>query len=239
MMPFFLSSIVLGQTEGISLDNKNILVVWGGWDGHQPEVFAKKISRWAKSRGAHVTLSDSLGVYANKELMKKQDLVIQHYTMGTISEEQSNGLIKAVENGTGLVGCHGGLGDSFRNNTAYQYMVGGQWVAHPGGKINYIVKIEATNDPVTQNLEDFEIHDTEQYYMHVDPNVKVLASTVFSGDHDPWIKENTMPVVWKKYHHKGKIFYISIGHNPEDFDHPTVWTMITRGIDWASRKNLY
>ena len=106
--------------ESISLANKNILVVWGGWEGHQPHVFAKKVSEWASSVGANVIVSDSLGVYSNSELMKKQDLIIQYWTMGTITDEQSKGLIDAIKSGTGLVGCHGGIGDSFRNNTDYQ-----------------------------------------------------------------------------------------------------------------------
>lgn len=221
----------------ISLTEKNILIVWGGWDGHQPDVFAKKIEKWTRSVGANVMVSDSLGIYTDSIFMAKQDLVIQYWTMGTITDEQSKGLRNAVKNGTGLVGCHGGIGDSFRQNTDYQYMVGGQWVTHPGGKINYTVQIEPTNDPVTSGVEDFEIFNTEQYYMHVDPNVKVLARTEFSGEHDDWIEGATMPVVWKKMHKNGKVFYISIGHNPEDFDHPAVWTMLTRGINWASKSS--
>lgn len=231
------SFLVAGQSEipdqQRSLKDKNVLIVWGGWDGHQPDVFAKRMSVWAKKMGATVLVSDSLGVYANPELMAKQDLIIQYWTMGEITKEQSEGLIAAVKNGTPIVGCHGGLGDSFRNNTDYQYMIGGQWVSHPGGKINYTVQISNTGDPVTKDLVDFEIKNTEQYYMHVDPNVNVLATTTFNADHDAWIEGNSMPVVWKKHHDKGRIFYMSIGHNPEDFDHPSVWTMLTRGIDWA------
>ncbi len=233
----FLSQLLVAQINesynDISLADKNVLVVWGGWDGHQPEVFAKKIVKWAEKMKANVIVSDSLGVYSNKELMAKQDLIIQYWTMGEISKAQSEGLITAVKNGAALVGCHGGIGDSFRNNTEYQYMVGGQWVAHPGGLINYTVQISNTGDPVTEGLVDFEIQNTEQYYMHLDPNVMVLATTTFNADHDAWIKGNIMPVVWKKHHDKGRIFYISIGHNPEDFDHPSVWAMFTRGIEWA------
>lgn len=221
--------------DNISLANKNILVVWGGWEDHQPQVFAKKVAAWATSVGAHVTVSDSLGIYTDKDFMKKQNLIIQYWTMGTITEEQSKGLIDSVKNGAGLVGCHGGIGDSFRENPEFQYMVGGQWVAHPGDKINYKVEIDDAFDPVTKGVDDFEIFNTEQYYMHVDPNVKVLARTSFSAEHDQWIKGANMPVVWKKIHQKGRVFYISIGHNPEDFDHPAVWTMLTRGIDWAAK----
>ncbi len=195
----------------------------------------KKYPNGLRKKSALVSVSDSLGVYANKKLMDSIDLIIQYWTMGEISEEQSKGLLSAIKNGTGLVGCHGGIGDSFRNNTEYQYMVGGQWVTHPGGKINYSVQISDKEDPVTKGVSDFEIGNTEQYYMHIDPNVKVLAITTFSGENDNWIKGAVMPVVWKKYHDKGRVFYLSIGHNPEDFDHPAVWTMLTRGIDWASR----
>jgi len=226
------NSLISADTT--SLSNKNILVVWGGWDGHQPQVFAKKVATWARSKGANVIVSDSLGVYSDPQLMSKQDLIIQYWTMGTITEAQSKGLIEAVKSGTGLVGCHGGIGDSFRQDTEFQYMVGGQWVSHPGGKIkNYKVEIAMTEDPVTEGVGDFEMFNTEQYYMHVDPNIKVLARTSFNGDHDSWIEGATMPVVWKKIHDKGRVFYISIGHNPEDFDVPQVWTMLTRGIHWA------
>lgn len=239
---FFIGNFIVAQSdqafESNSLENKNILVIWGGWEGHQPEVYARKVSKWARSKGANVIISDSLGVYSNKEIMGKMDLILQHWTMGSITEEQSRGLIEAVKSGTGLVGCHGGIGDSFRNNPEYQYMVGGQWVAHPGGKINYKVEIENTDDPIIQGIDDFEIFNTEKYYMHVDPNVKVLARTIFSGDHDEWIEGATMPVVWKKIHKKGRVYYMSIGHNPEDFDHPAVWTLLTRGIYWAANGKI-
>ena len=73
--------------------------------------------------------------------MKKLDLIIQHITMSEISENQINNLTKTIKNGAGLAGCHGGLGDSFRNNVDFQYMVGGQFVKHPGDNINYTVNI--------------------------------------------------------------------------------------------------
>ena len=59
-------------------------------------------------------------------------------------------------------------------------MVGGQWVAHPGGIIDYRVHIVDHADPITADMEHFDVH-SEQYYMHVDPAVDVLATTTFSG----------------------------------------------------------
>ena len=62
--------------------------------------------------------------------------------MSTITEEQEAGLLKAVrDDGISIAGWHGGLADAFRHNTEYQFMVGGQWVSHPGGIIDYEVNI--------------------------------------------------------------------------------------------------
>ena len=216
---------MFSQNQYNSLEGKKILVVYGGWNGHQPEYFANKISDWLKTQNANVFISDSTSIYTNGKLMNKLDLIIQHITMNEITDDQLNGLIKAVANGTGLAGCHGGLADSFRDKTEYQYMVGGQFVKHPGGEVNYKVTIENKKDPITKGINDFKIF-SEQYYMHVDPALEILASTKFSGENDPWIKGAIVPVVWKKKYGKGKVFYNSIGHSKQDYNIPEVWTLL-------------
>ncbi len=211
------------------------LFVYGGWPGHQPEAFRDRLLPWFEEAGFEVAVSDSLDAYLDQDLMAAVDVVVQLWTMGTITREQAAGLLEAVKSGTGLAGWHGGLCDAFREHTEYQYMTGGQWVAHPGGKIDYDVHIVDPDDPITAGLSDFHMTGTEQYYMHVDPANRVLATTTFSGEHDPWIDGAVMPVVWKKRYGRGRVFYSSIGHQPEDFDVPEVWTLTTRGILWASR----
>ena len=224
-----LSSSLYSQS---SMEGKNVLIVYGGWKGHQPEVFAKKIASWLENQKANVTLSESTASYLEKELMQSLDLVIQHITMSKMSNRESKGLRDAIARGVGLAGCHGGLGDSFRNDTEYQYMVGGQFVKHPGGQIDYKVTISNTSDPVTAGINDFNLK-TEQYYMHYDPNIEILATTSFSGEHDPWIDGVEMPVVWKKNYGKGRVFYSALGHSEDIFDVPEVWNIMTRGIEWA------
>lgn len=216
-----------------SLKNKKVLLVYGGWEGHHPKAFAERVNKWLQEEGAIVTLSDSLGIYTQKEIMENIDVIIQHWTMGQISKEQSTGLLNAVKNGIGLAGCHGGLGDAFRNNTGYQYMIGGQFVAHPGGLIDYRVDISDNNSLITKGLLSFTIQNTEQYYMHIDPKVKVLATTTFSNTDDYWINNTIMPICWTTKYGKGNVFYLSIGHNPNDFDNNEAWQILTRGIKWV------
>ncbi len=216
-----------------SLQNKKVLVVYGGWPGHQPEVYAEKISGFLESEGAIVTVVDTTGVYADETVMSEVDLIIQSITMDHIGEEAFNGLQRAVKNGAGFAGSHGGFCDAFRDHTAYQYMIGAQFVAHPGGQLTYKVNITNPDDPITAGTKDFSTK-TEQYYLHVDPNIKVLATTTFSGEHDDWIEGAVMPVIWKKYHGKGRIFCITLGHDPAEFDEEIPRRLLMNGFRWAA-----
>lgn len=218
-----------------SLKGRKVLFTYGGWDGHEPQKFYDLISGWLKEEGAEVQGFPSLDPYTDKTLMASIDLVIQVFTMSQITKEQEAGLLAAVrDNGTGMAGWHGGMGDSFRNNVDYQFMVGGQWVAHPGNVLDYDVHIIDQKDDVTNGLKNFHMK-SEQYYMHVDPNVKVLATTKFNGTINSWIDGAVLPVAWKKTYGKGRIFYTSVGHNVSHVTEvPDAIELIKRGIKWAS-----
>ena len=218
-----------------ALQGKRVLFVYGGWDGHEPRQCMERLKPWLESQGAIVDYRTSLEVYADKAVMSATDLIIQCWTMGNLTGDEERGLTEAVRRGVGLAGWHGGLGDSFRGNTEYQFMVGGQWVAHPGGIVDYDVKIRDKKDLVVKGMKTFHMK-SEQYYMHVDPAVKVLATTVFSGgEAAPWIRGVEMPVVWKKMYGEGRVFYSSLCHVASDFDVPEALEIMKRGIEWAVR----
>ncbi|MBA7566176.1 hypothetical protein ES708_07864 [subsurface metagenome] len=227
------SRLVVNNPISPSLKDKKVLMVWGGWMGHEPKKCIDIFAPWIREQGAQVTVSDTLDAYLDEDLMSSVDLIVQVWTMGTITGEQEKALLNAVRGGVGLAGWHGGLADSFRQNTEYQFMVGGQWVAHPGGVIDYEVNIVDHNDPVTKGISDFKMY-SEQYYMHVDPNVKVLATTTFNANHADWIDGTVIPVVWKKMYGKGRVFYNSLGHVAVDFNVPEVLEIMKRGILWAA-----
>jgi type 1 glutamine amidotransferase len=115
-------------------------------------------------------------------------------------------------------------------------MTGGQWVAHPGNVIKYKVNITDSSHAITRGIKDFEI-ESEQYYMHVDPGVKVLATTTFSGQFGdaPWIKGVVMPVVWTKAWGTGKVAYSSVGHVDKDFEVPEARELVQRAMMWAAK----
>ncbi len=218
---------------------KKALIVWGGWDGHTPKQCADLFAQFLGNEGYDVEVSATLDSYLDADKLAAQNVIVPIWTMGKITEEQEKGLIAAVRSGAGLAGFHGGMIDSFRNNTEYQWMTGGQWVAHPGNDIpGYTVNIADADHEITRGVDDFELTDTEQYYMHVDPGNHVLATTTFSGEYGPtdlYRAGMVMPFAWTRQYGKGRVFVACWGHTYKDFDVPQAKQIVERGMLWASR----
>jgi hypothetical protein len=208
---------------------KKALIVWGGWEGHEPRQVAEIFRDFLSKNGFEVEVSNTLDSYLDTEKLAKLDLIVPEWTMGTITRDQLKGLLSAVEGGVGIAGVHGGMGDSFRQECDYQYMVGGQWVAHPGGDtIVYDVKIVDKKHQITKGIKDFKVQ-SEQYFMHVDPGNHVLATTNFG--------EIVMPVAWTKKWGKGRVYYCSLGHVAKTTVEPGPYKLITQGLLWAAEKD--
>lgn len=212
---------------------RKALIFWGGWDGHTPDRSAEVVRGMLDAQGFAVEVHAGTAVLAAADLTAF-DLIVPMVTMSTIEKPELEALTRAVRDGTGLAGFHGTMGDSFRNETEYQFMVGGQWVSHPGNIIDYTIQVTRPDDPVMQGIGDFA-YRSEQYYMHVDPSNEVLATTTFTGAHLDFIDGVTMPVVWKKRYGKGRVFYSALGHTADEFAVPEMRTIFERGALWAAR----
>jgi type 1 glutamine amidotransferase len=215
------------------MSKKSALIFWGGWEGHTPERSASIVKTMLEKNGFSVRMDQGTDSLADPTI-SKHDLIVPMITMTTIQKAEVDNLCAAVRLGTGLAGMHGLMCDSFRNETEYQFMTGGQWVAHPGNIIDYRINIAKPSDPVVSGVSDFD-YRSEQYYMHIDPAINVLATTTFTGEHCDWAKGVTMPVVWKKIYGKGRVFYSALGHTADEFAVPEMRTMLERGLLWAAR----
>lgn len=219
--------------------SKSALLVWGGWDGHQPKEVAELLQGELVRHGFAVEVSDTLDAYLDEEKLKSLDLIVPLWTMGAIKQEQLRPLLNAVKSGVGIGGVHGGMCDSFRNETEYQWMTGGQWVAHPGNDgVEYTVEIRDPDHFITQGSPAVLNIKSEQYYLHVDPAVRVLATTRFpvAGVDGPHLKNGTvdMPTVWTKYWGEGRVFYNALGHQANVVAQPDVLNLTVRGLLWAA-----
>lgn len=221
---------------------KKAWILQGGWDGHEPHLTSKRFQKMLENNGYEAVIHDTLDVLADLNALMQLDLIVFCWTMGQIKNEYTENVSKAVGAGVGLAGCHGGMCDSFRNDTHWQFMTGGQWVSHPGGDgIHYTVHINHGSSPITQGLADFEV-ESEHYYLHIDPAIEVLATTRFPSVPYYHIsnKPVDMPVAWTKYWGNGRVFYTSLGHHDDVFDKfPTAGVLMERGLVWAGEGKAY
>jgi type 1 glutamine amidotransferase len=228
---------------------RTALIVRGGWDGHQPVEATDEFVPHLESHGFAVRVEGSSNVYADTAYMAGVDLIVHCMTMSTIEADELAGLVGAVRAGAGLAGWHGGIVDSYRGESDYLHMVGGQFASHPGkatsehvGEMaDYYVphRIEmlpaATGHPITAGIEDFDLV-TEQYWVLTDDYVDVLATTTQSvRSWDPWHRPVTSPAIWTREWGDGKVFVCTPGHSLDVVRHPSVKTIIERGMLWAAR----
>ncbi|MGL4736404.1 MAG: ThuA domain-containing protein [Cellulosilyticaceae bacterium] len=216
---------------------KKALIFQGGWDGHQPDLVSKRFAGLLETEGFEVEIHDTLDCLSDGTYLKTLDLIVACWTMGEIKHEYVENVSRAIASGVGLAGCHGGMCDAFRQSTEWQFMTGGQWVSHPGGDgVAYTVNICEGAHNIVQGLSDFEIK-SEQYYLHVDPAIEVLATTRFPliNGYYSTNKPIDMPVAWIKYWGNGRVFYTSLGHQDQVFEQATeAEKMMKRGLIWAA-----
>jgi type 1 glutamine amidotransferase len=216
---------------------KKALIVCGGWEGHEPVQVSAFFKELLEKNGFEAEISTTLEAYDDLKKLLKLHLIVPVWTGGTLTREQTKAVVAAVAAGVGMAGVHGGMCDAFRGNVQWEFMTGGTWVSHPGGAGNeYEVNIKNSTSPIVKDIKDFHVK-SEQYYLHVDPSVEVLASTRFPVV-EGWHSPNgyfDMPVVWTRRWGAGKIFYSSVGHLCSNLTVEPVTTIMARGFLWAAR----
>jgi uncharacterized protein len=229
---------------------RSALIVRGGWDGHMPVETTDFFVPFLEEHGFAVRVEESNEVYADADVMAATDLVVQVVTMSTIEKEPLAGLIAAVRAGTGMVGWHGGIADSYRNSADYLQLIGGQFAHHASvnppeqatgeqsdNYEHYTVELTelGRRHPVTEGVDDFEL-TTEQYWVLSDEYNEVLATTTQAKrDWDAWSRPVTFPAVWTRQWGEGRIVVSTPGHRLEIVQHPSVRRIIENGILWAAR----
>jgi len=217
---------------------KKALIIQGGWDGHEPVLVSNRFAGYLREEGFEVEISDTLDILTDLTKLMELDLFVSCWTMGQINHDYVKNLAKAIGSGVGMAGNHGGMCDSFRQDTEWQFITGGQWVSHPGGDgVKQRINIHHGSSPIVEGINDFYV-ESEHYYLHIDPAVEVLASTPFPHPDVPYYhisnKPVAMPAVWTKYWGNGRVFYTSLGHHDDVFDVPEAALLIKRGMLWAA-----
>jgi uncharacterized protein len=217
-----------------------VLYLYGGWPGHYPY----EIAAWARSLFGELgfDFEETQDVFRLDSDLTGYDLIVLGWnnalTTDDLSDAQEDRLLEAVESGTGVAAWHGAAA-AFRASLKYHLLLGGDFVAHPAGEafpFPYEVTITDHDHEVTEGVNNFKVA-SEQYYMHTDSNNHVLAETVFTGDHYPWLDGLRSPVAWVRQWGRGRVFYHSIGHDPSTLDDPDVRRLTLQGLRYAARNS--
>jgi type 1 glutamine amidotransferase len=216
-----------------------VLYLYGGWPGHQPYAVAD----WTRKvlRDLDFDVDETTDTFRLDADLSGYDLIVLGWnnavTTEDLSDAQEHGLLSAVESGTGVVGWHGAAA-AFRSSLKYHMMLGGDFLEHPAGEGTlhpYDVTVVDRDHEIMRGVPDFSVA-SEQYYMHADPNNHVLATTVFDGQHLPWLDGLVSPVAWTKTWGQGRVFYHALGHEPSMLSDPAITTMTRQGLAWAARR---
>lgn len=211
-------------------------ILVGGWQGHEPDLVSARYKNFLEENNFVVDTYHDLDIFSQRDALMELDLFVPIWTMGELPKESVGPILETIGSGVGLAGCHGGMCDAFRTNVAWQFMTGGNWVAHPGGDgVPFTVNIRQSSSELVKDIKDFQVC-TEQYYLHVDPAVEVLATTEFPTVH--WYHSTNgavqVPVIWTKKWGHGRVFYNALGHHNDVFDVPEAWELMKRGMLWAA-----
>lgn len=219
------------NAESGTLRRPRALVLAGGWEGHTPE----RIAEFAEHEvlaGFRVEQTRSLDALSERTLADV-DLLVPIWTFGELTPAQERALLTAVERGMGVLAWHG-FASAFLGCRAHKFLLGGQFVAHPGGEsITYTVGFDAAH-PLTRGLAE-AVLTSEQYYVLVDPAVTVLATSVMDGGDMPWTAGVRMPQAWVRAWGAGRVAYIAPGHTPDVLRHPSILELLRRCARWARR----
>lgn len=216
-----------------------VLYLYGGWPGH----FPYEVAAWAREVMSNLgfDVEETQDPSRFEDDLTGYDLIVIGWTQYTTTEDLSDRaeqrLHEAVLGGTGLAGWHG-MAAAFRSSLQFSLLTGASFLDHPGGEgvaVPYTIDIVEPDHPVTRGVDKIEIA-SEQYYMHVDPDVHVLGRSTFSGEHWPWLEGRQMPAIYTRQWGDGRVFYATPGHLPAELEIPSVERLVGQGLVWAARR---
>jgi type 1 glutamine amidotransferase len=191
------------------------------------------------------TLSSEPGALAPGNL-QQYDAVYLNNTVGDIFDtpEIRAGFVAFVANGGGVVGNHG-TSVASPKWAEFGEILGAAGASHREPTEKATINIEDPTHPITRAFDGKPFEYADEHYRLGPPysrdKVRVLLSL------DPIVTDmmqgrcfgqclrddNDYPVAWIRQHGKGRVFYTTLGHNPDLFWEPRMLAMFLAGTQYA------
>jgi type 1 glutamine amidotransferase len=206
---------------------------------HRLEPAIAPITEALESQGLTVTVS---GIYhpdggdafegdysaLNAENLRQYDAVALYTTGNERFGADPAAIVRYVEGGGALIGIHNAT-DSFTDDADYVRLMGGRFRTHPA-QLDIITEITDHKHPITLAVGTFTVHDELYLFTDYDPSaVHLLAQTHSYDDNGP------VPIAWTREPGTGRLFYLSLVHNPSTMADPNWQRLFRTGAAWVAR----
>ena len=135
-----------------------------------------------------------------------------------------------VERGGALIGIHCAT-DSFTDNPDWVAFIGGKFRTHPS-QLDIALSVVDPTHPAMAGTEPFTVHDELYLFSEYDPKqVHLLAET------DSFDDNGAVPLAWTREPGEGRLFYLSLGHNPSTMEDANWQRLFASGTSWALKRS--
>jgi len=214
-----------------------VLLTTGG-HGFQAEPFYGMFDAMPDVKYTKAELPKDAGLL--KPGLEKQYDVIVMYDMCRpgISPDEQKAFVDLLKTGIGVVSLHHNLG-AHQTWDEFPKIIGGKFFTsesvidgqkHAKSTWSHDEHIKVTvadkDHPITQGVEDFEIHDETYGGYYTAPDVKVLLTT----DHP----KNDPELAWVTGYGNSRVFFLMLGHDAKAYGDPNYRKLVNQGIRWAA-----
>ncbi len=256
------SSFPLGWTAAAEGPRKRVLMYTRS-QGFQHDCVRRKggelslaetiVTEMGKKHGFDVVCEKDGRVFLSSEFPKFDGFVFE--TQGDLSAERSQdgspampaegkkALIQAVADGKGFVGSHC-ASDTFhspgprdRNQERdkldpYIAMLGGEFIVH-GRQQKAYMRVVDPKFPGLKGIKDFEILEEWYALKNFAPDLHVILAQDTTGMVDAMYQRPKFPATWARKHHKGRVFYTSMGHRDDVWKSERFQQILLGGVSWS------
>jgi type 1 glutamine amidotransferase len=207
-----------------------------------------------KKHGFEVDGTKDGRIFVDKDLDKYDAFVFE--TQGDLGKEGldkqppvppegKQALLKAIANGKGFVGFHcasdtyhspgpGNQNQSPDKIDPYIAMVGGEFIIH-GQQQKAKMRVVDKSFPGAKNLNDFELNEEWYALKNFAPDLHVILVEDSTGMKGEMYHRPDFPATWARNHHKGRVFYSSMGHRDDVWRNPMFQDLLLGALSWATR----
>jgi type 1 glutamine amidotransferase len=173
------------------------------------------------------------------------DLLLEKCKDGSppMQAEGKKALLAAIAEGKGFVGCHC-ASDTFHSKGSkfhsqdrdkldpYIAMLGGEFIVH-NSQQKATMHVVDNAFPGFKDVKDFRLLEEWYALKNFSPDLHVILVQETKGMVDPDYQRPAYPATWARMHHKGRVFFTSMGHRDDVWKNALFQQILLGGISWS------